>query len=375
MKIKSIKTRIVTTEAQRGVEFAGGFYSKYSCALVQIETDEGLVGYGESIARRGSEYATKQAVDSLLGPLLIGKDPSNIRGLWVEMVSLLRRWGHSRGIIFEAISGIDIALWDLLGKSENKPVWELLHGTGRKEILCYASSVYINDYEVMQKETIEQMEKGFRSIKVKIGRTPELGGITADVESVKKIREVIPNNIAITLDANSAYDAATAIQIARALEPYNISWFEEPVPPDDLTGYDRIHKMTSIPIAAGESEFSPFGFSNLITNRLIDVVQPDVARCGGITGMCQVADLAYTYNLQFAPHTGFSGGISALASLNVAASVPILTTYEYMFIDNPLRHIFEGGFPEPVNGKLIVPTKPGLGLTIDEKYFEYDLKI
>lgn len=371
MKITSVSARILEGRPERPVEFAMGPYHTFTMVLVEVATDEGIKGYGEAIARRGARM-TKHAVEALLAPVLQGEDPYNIEGLWVKMMNQLRRWGHSKGVVIEAISGVDTALWDLVGKAEGKPVWRLLLGAGRSCIPCYASSVYINDLEAMCAEAVKQVEKGFRALKVKIGRPMEVGGIKADIEAVRRIREAVGDDVQIMLDANGAYDAGTAIRVARQLEPLDITWLEEPVPPDDLDGYARVHSMTSIPLATGETEFSVFGFRDLISRRLIDVVQPDLGRCGGITGARQVATLCYAHNVLLAPHTGFSGGISQLAAIHIAAASPTLFTYEYMFIDNPLQRIFVGGFPEPENGLLAVPQGPGLGLELDwtlvEKY-------
>ncbi len=364
MKITSVSARVLAAKPERAVEFAIGTFDVFSCVLVEIRAEDGTVGYGEAMTRRGP-HMTKAAVESLLAPVLIGKDLFNIEGLWLECMNRLRRWGHSRGVVMEAISGVDIALWDLAGKLLQKPVWQLLYGVGRKDIPCYASSVYIKDREQMCREAAEQVARGFRAVKIKIGRSRELSVVHEDIRNVQAIRETVGPDVDLMVDANGAYDAATAIRVSRALEATEISWFEEPVPPDDLDGYARIHAMTSVPLATGETEFSVFGFRELFGRGLIDVAQPDTARSGGITGARHTALLAFAHNKAFAPHTGFSGGLSQLSALHVAAAAPVLTTFEYMFIDNPLRNIFEGGFPEAVNGFVRVPEKPGLGLELD----------
>ncbi len=360
MKIASVSARVLAAKPEQALQFGIGSFDIFTCVLVEIRTDDGTAGYGEAMTRRGAAM-TKAAVESLLAPVLIGKDPFNIEGLWLDCVNLLRRWGHSRGVAMEAISGVDIALWDLVGKLSNKPVWQLLYGVGRTKIPCYASSVYIKERDAMCREAAEQVDKGFRAVKIKIGRSREVGVVHEDIRNVLAIRETVGPEIALMVDANGAYDAATAIRVARALEAADISWFEEPVPPDDLDGYARIHAMTSVPLATGETEFSVFGFRDLIGRGLIDVVQPDTGRSGGITGVRHAALLAFAHNKGFAPHTGFSGGVSQLAALHAAAASPVLDTFEYMFIDNPLRNIFVEPFPEAENGFICVPEKPGLG--------------
>jgi L-alanine-DL-glutamate epimerase-like enolase superfamily enzyme len=342
-----------------------GEYTRYTCVLVEVESDDGYIGYGEAIARRAPQM-TCTAVESLLAPVLLGKDPRDIGALWVAMFDQLRRWGHAGGVVVEAMSGVDTALWDLVGKAEGQPIWRLLHGAGRREVEVYGSSVCIADVETMCLEAARQADRGFPALKVKIGRGRDAGGPLVDVDALTRIREVVAPSIELVVDANGAYDAGGAIRMARHLEALDIGWFEEPVPPDDLDGYQRLRDAIRVPLARGETDFSVFTFRDLFTRRLLDVVQPDLGRCGGITGANQVATLAYAHNVAFAPHTGLSGGISQLAALHVAAAAPTLLRLEHMFIDNPLREIFVGGYPLAHDGFVPVPQAPGLGLEIDE---------
>jgi D-galactarolactone cycloisomerase len=364
MKIESVRSRVLAARPERGVTFGIGEFNEYVGVLVEVETDTGLVGHGEAIARRGAAM-TAAAVDSLLAPVLIGEDPEDILGLWLRMIDQLRRWGHTAGVVVEAISGVDIAIWDLVGKAHGEPIWRLLRGAGRRRVPVYASSVYIADVDTMVAEACEQAGRGFPALKVKIGRGEKAGGRAADAEALERIREAVGPQVELYVDANGAYDAATAIRMARDLERLDIGWFEEPLPPDDLSGYERLHAASRVPLARGETDFSVFSFRDLITRRLVDVVQPDLARCGGITSAQQIWALTYAHNLAFAPHTGFSGGISHLAALHVAAASPTLLRLEYMFIDNPLREMFVGGYPRAQDGLVEVPEAPGLGLEID----------
>jgi len=366
MRIKSVKCRMLAATLDTPIQFGIGAFPTFSATLVEVATDDGLVGIGECIVRRAPQ-ATQAIVDHMLRPVLIGRDPHDVEGLWDEMFQQLRGWGHYRGFVFEALSGVDTALWDILGKAAGLPVYKVLGGAGRPRVPCYASSVYFAEVKEMAAQAADQARRGHTAIKVKIGRSPQLGGRRMDVSSVKAIREAVGPRVDIMLDVNSAYDAATAIAVCRQLEPLDITWIEEPVPPDDLDGYQRVRAGQSIPVAAGESEFGVFGFRELIRRGAIDVVQPDVARVGGFTGARRVGALVHAHNLRYAPHTGFSAGVSHLASLHVAASVPNLMTYEYFFAPNPLRDLFTEPFPEPREGMIDVPQKPGLGLELDER--------
>ncbi len=366
MKIKQITCRMLQGTLERPIQFGIGAFPTFSATLVEITTDDGLRGIGECIVRKAPSV-TKTVVEQLLTPVLVGRDPRDIEGLWDEMFQQLRGWGHYRGFVFEAISGVDTALWDILGKAAGQPVFKMLAGAGRSRVPCYASSVYFDEIPKMVSQAVEQVRGGHTAIKVKIGRSAALGGRRTDVASVKAIRAAVGPAIDIMLDVNSAYDAATAISVCRQLESQDITWIEEPVPPDDLDGYQRVRSGQSIPVAAGESEFGVFGFRELIRRGAIDILQPDVARVGGFTGARRVGALVHAHNLRYAPHTGFSAGIAHVASLHVAASVPNLMTYEYFFAPNPLRDLFTEPFPVPHDGFIDLPQRPGLGLDLDER--------
>ncbi|MGH2625470.1 MAG: mandelate racemase/muconate lactonizing enzyme family protein, partial [Anaerolineales bacterium] len=375
MKIERVVAHPLAAKAPKPVSFSIGDYSTFYGTLVEVTTDEGVTGVGEAIARKAPQVVAG-IVDDLLAPLVIGRDPRDIAGLWEQMFAQLRRWGHSRGFVLEAISGIDGALWDLLARAAGEPLYRTLRGAGRDRVACYASKVYLTDVERMAAEAAGMKGRGFRAIKVQIGRRADQGGLRGDISSVAAIREAVGPEVAIMLDANGAFDAATAIRLGRQLEPYDISWLEEPVPPDDLSGYEMIRRGQTVPLAAGESEFGIFGFRDLIERRAVDVLQPEIARIGGFTAALQLGALAYAYNLRIAPHTGFSAGVAHLASLHLAAAIPNFMTYEYMlpellgadgYTENPLRDIFTQPFPEPREGMLDLPQGPGLGLEVDWK--------
>lgn len=366
MKIASVRCRMLAGTLERPIQFGIGAFPTFSATLVEVTTDDGVTGIGECIVRKAPQV-TKTVVEQLLAPVIIGRDPYDTEGLWDEMFGQLRGWGHYRGFVFEGISGIDTALWDILSKAAGRPLYKMLGGAGRSRVPCYASSVYFAEIPEMVAQAAGQTAAGHTAIKVKIGRSRHLGGRRTDVASVRAIREAVGGDVEIMLDVNSAYDAATAITVCRQLEEADITWIEEPVPPDDLDGYQRVRAGQSIPVAAGESEFGVFGFRELIRRGAIDVVQPDVARVGGPTAARRVGALVHAHNLRYAPHTGFSAGISHLASLHVAASVPNLMTYEYFFAPNPLRDLFTEPFPAPSAGFIDVPQRPGLGLDLDPK--------
>lgn len=369
MKVVDVSARVLEARPAKGVVFGIGAFDAFTCVLVELRTDDGIIGYGEAIARRGPAM-TKTAVETLLAEVVVGEDPHNIERIWVRMHDLLRRWGHSGGVVLEAMSGVDIALWDLVAKAEGKPIAKLLNGYGRTEVPVYGSSVYIDELDVMVAEAQQQVAAGYPAVKIKIGRSADKVGVDQDVAVLRAIRDAVGESIELLADANGAYDAATALRFCRRVEELDLAFLEEPLPPDSLDGYERLHGMTSVPLARGETDFGAFAFNTLLKRGLVDVLQPDVARCGGITGARQTYTLAFVNDVTFAPHTGFSGGISQLAAIHVAAAAPSLWRLEHMFIDNPMRELFTEPYPDQLNGTVAVPTGPGLGLDLDLEKIE-----
>jgi L-alanine-DL-glutamate epimerase-like enolase superfamily enzyme len=334
--------------------------------LVEITTDDGVTGVGECIARRAPRVVDT-VVRDLLWPVIEGRDPADVGGLWDEMFARLRPWGHYRGFVQEGMSGIDQALWDILAQESGVPLYKALRGAGRTHVPVYGSKVYTADLPAMAKEAQSAVSRGHKAIKIQLGRSAEFGGPNADVEVCRVIRETVGPDIEIGADVNSAYDAATAIRVCERIAKYDLWFLEEPVFPDDLDGYERIRRVSSVPLACGESEFGTFGFRELFRRGLIDVVQPDVARVGGFTAALRVGAMVNAYNLRYAPHTGFSCGVAQVASLHLSAAVPNLSRCEWMWIANPLAEIFEEPLPQPKDGAITMPTKPGLGLVLDRK--------
>jgi L-alanine-DL-glutamate epimerase-like enolase superfamily enzyme len=301
---------------------------------------------------------------------LIGQDPFHVELLWDRMYRSLGSFsGHSRGIVPEVISGIDIALWDIMGKDTGKPVHTLLGSYGREWIDCYGSSIGVNPIETRIKDTEEALKAGLTSLKVKIGT-----GIHEDIQAIKAIRKTVGPDFPLSVDTNCAYTFRDAVRLADALYELGVIWFEEPLRTEDREGYAKLRQATKIPLAAGEGEFTRWGIRDLLQTGGIDIVQPDVARSGGITETRKIAILASVHHTAYAPHIGGSGAICAIASLHLGAAMPNFLTYEFAYHPNPLRDEI---VTEPYatvqnlrNGQLPVPDKPGLGIDIDHKVLE-----
>ncbi len=362
MKIIAVETLELEAPLDKPWKIATFTLTSLTAALVRIRTDDGISGIGEAIARLGPGVCTA-VVHEILAPVLLGRDPRDVEGLWDEMVRTMRPRGHSRGYHLEAVAGVDIALWDLLGQAAGKPVWQLLAGHGRRTVPAYASSILIDTPDHMANEARKLAADGYRAIKVKVGQSLRL-----DIERIEAVRAAVGSEIDLMLDANSGYDPTTAIQLGRAAERLGIYWLEEPVHPDDLPGYRRVRgALKDIRLAAGEGEFNAAGFLPFLEQGLLDVVQPDIARCAGFTGSRRVAALASAYNVAVAPHTGASGPVCIAATLHLAAAVPNLLTFEDMYIHNPLQAILSEPLPKQADGRIGVPLAPGLGVALNDE--------
>jgi len=369
MKISDIKVLSLEVPMEEAYKIANVKFDNAYVTIIKVITDNGITGIGECIARI-SPKITESIVKDFFTPILIGRDPLEFEALWQDMYYIMRGRGHSRGFFIEAIAGVDIAIWDIIGKYHQLPIATLLGGSSNKEIEVYASSLMHKDINILEKEAESLVDQGYKAIKLKIGL-----GIEQDISNIARIRKVIGYDIKLMVDANSYYKAFEAIELSEKMKDYDIYWFEEPVPTDDIHGYERINKTISIPVAAGESEFTVFGFRDLLERDALDIVQPNVARAGGFTECKKITQLAYAYNKYYAPQTGMSSGICIIASMHLAAAVPNFLKFEYMYLNNPLLHIFTEPIPEPKNSICKLSEKPGLGYELDnDKIKKYILK-
>ena len=345
-------------------------FGRYQTTVVKVHTDEGVTGIGECISRL-APTATRDIVETIK-PVLLGRDPRDVEVIWEMLYGIMMNRGHNKGFYIEAISGIDIALWDAMAKYEGVPLYKLLGGLHNNPLECYASSIFMKeDLESSLEEARGYVEAGYDSLKVKIGEDPE-----QDIELVWAVRDTVGPDVRVMVDANCGYDVTTALRVGKKLEEADVYWFEEPLTPDNLDGYRRLSDKLSVPIAAGETEFTRWGFRDLITKGGIGIVQPNVARTGGVTECKKIAALASAYHVPYAPHTGTSSLVCLAASLQLSAYLPNFLIYEYMRADwdeegNPLRtQLAQESFEDFRNGYLYVPEKPGIGMELNEEVVE-----
>ena len=341
--------------------------------VIKVHTDEGIVGIGEVDSAPEAVHALvtapgSHAIANSFHNLLVGEDPTDIERLWQKMYRGMNYIGR-RGIALHALSGIDIALWDIKGKAEGKPISELLGGAIRDKVRAYASMLMPDTTEETAERVGALREQGFTAVKLgwgPLGKDPK-----HDVRLAAAAKEAAGDGD-ILIDAGLGYvaDAKVAIGVARELEKLGIYWLEEPFEPDEYEAYAELADAVDIRIAAGEQDTTVWGFRELIERGHVDLVQPDVTRCGGITELLRIGALAREHGVETVPHAWKSGIIKA-ASLHVNAVLPDGIFQEYCVADTPINQLLvKERMPVDADGFIAVPTGPGLGIELDEDVLE-----
>ena len=356
--------------AGEGVGDARGFGRTRDTTLLRLVTDDGTVGWGEAFAPGSIVQAT---VDELFRDDVVGMDPFDVESLATASYTDPYHFGGSV-FVQSALSAIDVACWDVIGKSVGRPIHRLLGGRERETITPYASTMYFTETERPIEEPISAaVDEGFTAAKIKIGT-----GVDADVERTRTARDLLGKDAHLMVDMNGNYRPDQAIRSAKALAEFDLTWIEEPVPPENESGYREFTRAVDTPVAAGEAHYGRFAFKRLVDDRTVDVVQPNLARCGGLSEARRIGDLATTENVGVYPHV-WNSGIGMAAAVQFAASlpdyphtrnVPEPTFLEFDRSPNPLRsEILETPF-DPTGGTLDVPQGPGLGIHVDEAAIE-----
>ena len=383
MKIAAVRTIALSCPVDPPYASAAGVQSRRGGLLVEIETDEGITGIGEAGLGGG---ATATVIEKDLTPLLVGQDPLLIEGLWQRMFARTRQYGR-RGVVMQAISGIDIALWDIAGKVAKLPVYRLL-GASRDRVEAYASGGFYQEgkgVDGIAGEAESYRARGFRGMKMKVGRNPStqthlrdlIGNKefcevdpAEDLARVAAVREALGPQAKLMVDVNCAWSPAFAIEMGRAMEPYNLYWIEEPVATDDIDGSAEVARALATPIAGYETEMGLYGFRELIGRGAVDIVQLDVAWSGGFSEGRRIAAYAQAHHRMVAPHA-FAGAVLLVASLHFAAAIPNALVLEWDQNPNAIR---EELLKEPLrlesDGTVKVPERPGLGIELDRSAVE-----
>jgi D-galactarolactone cycloisomerase len=367
MKITSVRTHILEARLSQPFAYSRAWYDRRTAMIVEIETDDGHVGWGECY---GPAHITAAVVNSVAA-WLIGEDPLRTDHLWQLIYARLRDHGQ-KGVVIQGLSGIDIALWDIKGKHFGVPCYRLLGGPLRTEVKAYATGLYRrksgNPAVYLAEEAAAYVAAGFSAVKLKVGF-----GVEEDATMTRAVRHAIGDDIALMVDANHAYDAIAAIRLGRMMEPFDIGWFEEPVPPEDIAGYRAVKAAIAIPVAGGECEFTRFGFRDLIASRAIDIIQPDTCAAGGLSECKKIADMAEAFGVRYNPHV-WGTGIAVAASLQLLAVLPahsptslkpIEPMLEFDRTEHPIRQALLTQSIEHVKGVVRIPDGPGLGIEVD----------
>lgn len=351
MKIADVQACVLSIPIAEKEFPAPWSWGKFSQVIVEIRTDEGLKGYGESFGY-GAPAAVADVVNHALKPLLVGADPADIGSLQDLMLRKTHFFGRY-GITTFAISGVDIALWDIAGKRAGVPLSRLWGGGGTKSIPAYASLTRYEDPGQLKTVSAHAKKAGYKAVKLH----------QLDVESVRSARETVGEDILLTLDVNCPWSPEQALEMCRRLAPFHLTWLEEPIwPPEDFRSLARLGLAGGIPIAAGENACTVFQFRELLEAKAAAYIQPSVIKVGGITEFRKVAALAEAYNVNLAPHSAYFGpGLLATAHLIAGSSQAFALEHFYFRLEaevfkEPLR--FEGG-------QFQLPDGPGLGLEID----------
>jgi L-alanine-DL-glutamate epimerase-like enolase superfamily enzyme len=383
MKIVAIRTIALSCKVDPPYASAAGVQGRRGGLLVEIETDDGIVGIGEAGLGGG---ATATVIEKDLAPLLIGQDPLLIDGLWQRMFARTRQYGR-RGVVMHAISGIDIALWDIAGKVANLPLYKLLGGA-RDRVEAYASGGFYQEgkgVDGIAGEAEGYRARGFKGMKMKIGRNPstqthlrQLIGNTEfcevdpaeDIARVAAARKALGPNAKLMVDINCAWSPAFAIEMGRAMEPYNLYWIEEPVATDDIDGSAEVARALHTPIAGYETEVGLYGFRELIDRRAVDIVQLDLAWSGGFSEGRRIAAYAQAHHRMVAPHA-FAGAVLLVASLHFAAAIPNGLVLEWDQNPNAIRdELLKEPLQLESDGTIRAPERPGLGIELDRAAVE-----
>ena len=371
MKITQVRAHVLRSALEQPFAFSQGWVSSRGATLVEVQTDEGVSGWGEALCQglQPPEIAAA-AIDHALKDLALGHDPLQPEVLWHRMYHHTRDYGQ-KGAVVGAISGIDIALWDICGKVRKEPVAKLLGGMFRTKVEAYATGFYRikgkGEAPRLTKEFETHAANGFRALKIKLGF-----GVDDDLEVMRGLKSVLKGQ-EVMIDTNHAYGVSEAIRLGRELEDmgWRLRWYEEPVVQEDLDGCAEVRRALATPIAGGENEYTAFGFRQLFSRRAVDVAQPDICIAGGFSGCRHIVALAHAHGVQVNPHV-WASAVGQAASLQLIAAIPVANhalfakdiLLEFDTSSHPFRNELTSYPLRQKDGWVEIPQKPGLGIEV-----------
>ena len=377
MKITELKVHVLTSALAEPFAFSQGWVRQRSATLVEVLTDAGLVGWGEAFAQ-GLEppQIAAAAIEHALAPLVTGRDPLDTEVLWHRMYHHTRDYGR-KGSVVAAISAVDTALWDIAGKFHGLPIHKLLGGAFRTRIQPYATGFYRiegqGEAARLADEALRHFDAGFTLMKVKLGY-----GVEDDIACMNAIGRALQGKpVRLMVDTNHAYGRAEALRLGRALADFDLRWYEEPVVPEDRQGYAEMRRQLPMPIAGGENEHTLFGFGELLGAGCVDVAQPDIGSCGGLTAGRHIAALAQAHGVMVNPHV-WGSAVAQAAAVQYLAALPV--AHHSLFATQPVLEYDRSAHPfrqqlvtrplQMLDGWVDVPDAPGLGIEVDRQVLQ-----
>lgn len=343
-----------------------GTFRFHDWLVVEVKTDNGIVGIGNCAL---APSVAKEIIDSYLTPKVIGQDPWDYEYIWQRMYRSTLAWGR-KGICLAAISAIDLAIWDILGKASGLPVFKLLGGRVKEKIPVYASKLYSQPLDELAAEAQTYVDENYLAVKMRFGWGPKDGapGMAKNVELVRTVREVIGPDRDLMCEAYMGWNFEYTKRMLPLLAPFNIRWLEEPVIADDVSGYAELRAMNIVPISGGEHEFTIYGFKDLLEKGAVDVIQFDTNRVGGITQAKKVMALAEAYSIPVIPHAGQMHNFHLTMS-DINAPIAEYFPIHDVEIGNELFWYIFKGEPDVENGFIdLADDVPGLGLELSDEY-------
>ncbi|MBK8767989.1 MAG: mandelate racemase/muconate lactonizing enzyme family protein [Burkholderiaceae bacterium] len=377
MKITDLTVHVLKSPLAEPFAFSQGWVKQRSATLVEVHTDQGIVGWGEAFAQGLEPPEIAAAViEHALKPLVLGADPLDTEVLWHRMYHRTRDYGR-KGSVTAGISAVDTALWDIAGKFHGLPICKLLGGAFRLRVQPYATGFYRiggqGEAQRLADEALRHFDAGFTQMKVKLGY-----GVDDDIACMHAIGKALQGKATrLMVDTNHAYGRADALRLGRALADFDLRWYEEPVAPEDLNGYAEMRQKLPMPIAGGENEHTLYGFRELLGAGCVDVAQPDIGSCGGISAGRHIVALAQAHGVQVNPHV-WGSAIAQAASLQFIAAVPVANhslfapepVLEYDRSSHPFRQQLITRPLQMTDGWVEVPGGPGLGVEVDRSVLE-----
>lgn len=376
MKIVSVKSHVLQHDLEEELGYSQQYYSKRTAHLVEVTTDEGITGWGECFGPGNIALANRTIVERVIAPMVVGENPFDRERLWHKVYNLTRDHGQ-KGMAIQALSGVDIALWDIAGKATGRPLHDLVGGRCRPAVPVYGYGMMLRrradlaaDFAA---EARELEAKGFRAVKMKVGLGPR-----EDVRLVEAVRDALSDDVRLMVDANHAYTAADAFAVGRVLEQLGVYWFEEPVAPEDRAGYRHLRQNLAVNIAGGEVEFTRWGWRDLLDADCLDIAQPEVCGLGGISEYLKVVALAHSRFTPVQNHV-WGSAVAVTVNLHLLCALPDLPgglhQWTAMLEFDTTLNAFRDALPtEPLDilakvasgdGLVAPPDRPGIGVEPD----------